>query len=135
MFNYGTTPATYYPPSSNKIPVEYTGSSTLDDRDRRRRRSGSASTSSTKDKDSLTNMHLVRVSHPDEIGGFSANEDISDVELKIALHNGHSENARRSTSKGWSTSSKISTKSTRTFFNHIAGKPTRYRDSMLAFLS
>ena len=59
MYNYGTTPATYYPAGSTKIPVEYTGSSTLDDRDRRRRRSGSTSTSSTKDKDSLTNMHLV----------------------------------------------------------------------------
>jgi AP-1-like factor len=62
MFNYGTTPATYYPTSSNKISVEYTGSSTLDERDRRRRRSGSTSTSSlnSKDKDSLTNMHLRR---------------------------------------------------------------------------
>lgn len=60
MFNYGATPATYFPPSSDKISVEYTGSSTLDERDRRRRRSGSTSTTSTKDKDSLTNMHLVR---------------------------------------------------------------------------
>jgi hypothetical protein len=61
MFNYGTTPANYFPASSSdKISVEYTGSSTLDERDRRRRRSGSTSTSSTKDKDSLTNMHLVR---------------------------------------------------------------------------
>ena len=59
MFNYGATPANFYPtPESDKIPVEYTGSSTLDDVDRRRRRSGSTSTSS-KDKDSLTNMHLV----------------------------------------------------------------------------
>lgn len=59
MYNYGTTPANFYPAGQpNKIPVEYTGSSTLDDRDRRRRRSGSASTSS-KDKESLTNMHLV----------------------------------------------------------------------------
>jgi hypothetical protein len=60
MFNYGTTPATYYPSTnSNKISVEYTGSSTLDERDRRRRRSGSTSTTSTKDKETLTNMHLV----------------------------------------------------------------------------
>jgi hypothetical protein len=59
MFNYGATPANFYPMGQqNKIPVQYTGSSTLDDRDRRRRRSGSTSTSS-KDKDSLTNMHLV----------------------------------------------------------------------------
>lgn len=70
-----------------------------------------------------------------QIAGLSANDDLSDVELKIALHSGHSENARRSTSKGLSISSKISTKNTRTFFNHIAGKPTRYRDSMLAYLS
>src|SRR5258708_33057856 len=61
MFNYGATPANFYPSSqSNKIPVEYTGSSTLDDRDRRRRRSGSSASAVGKDKENLTNMHLVR---------------------------------------------------------------------------
>ena len=58
MYNYDTSSTNYYPGHSNKIPVEYTGSSALDDRDRRRRRSGSTPAGS-KDKDSLTNMHLV----------------------------------------------------------------------------
>jgi hypothetical protein len=65
MFN--TIPMQYdmlqYDPSGNglypigKIPVEYTGSSTLDESDRRRRRTGS--TTSSKDKDAIPNMHLV----------------------------------------------------------------------------
>ena len=60
MYNYSATPANFYPGQSNKIPVEYTGSSTLDERDRRRRRSGSTSTGGSKDgKENLTNMHLV----------------------------------------------------------------------------
>ena len=59
MYNYGATPANYYPGQSNKIPVEYTGSSTLEDRDRRRRRSGSTSAASKDGKENLTNMHLV----------------------------------------------------------------------------
>ena len=62
MYNYGATPANFYPSEQqDKIPVEYTGSITLEDRDRRRRRSGSTSTTSNgKDKENLTNMHLVR---------------------------------------------------------------------------
>ena len=60
MFNYGATPADFHPAGQhNKIPVEYTGSSTLDARDRRSRRSGSTSTSNNGEKDNLTNMHLV----------------------------------------------------------------------------
>lgn len=65
MFN--TIPLQYdmlqYDPSGNgmypigKIPVEYTGSSTLDESDRRRRRTGS--TTSSKDKEAIPNMHLV----------------------------------------------------------------------------
>jgi AP-1-like factor len=67
MFN--TIPMQYdmlqYDPSGNgmypigKIPVEYTGSSTLDESDRRRRRTGST-TSSKESKEAVPNMHLVR---------------------------------------------------------------------------
>jgi len=65
MYNYGATPATFYPaPQTNKIAVEYAGPGTLEDRDRRRRRSGSTTTAN-KDKDSIANMHLVcRRIHP-----------------------------------------------------------------------
>ena len=68
MFN--TMPLQYdmlqYDPSGNgmyhigKIPVEYTGSSTLDESDRRRRRTGS--TTPSKDKEASPNMHLVSLS-------------------------------------------------------------------------
>jgi hypothetical protein len=57
MYTYGNNPSTFYTMQQGRIPVEYTGSSTLDERDRRRRRTGS--TSSSKDKEVLPNMHLV----------------------------------------------------------------------------
>ncbi len=57
MYSYNNNPSSYYTMQQGRIPVEYTGSSTLDERDRRRRRTGS--TSSSKDKEALPNMHLV----------------------------------------------------------------------------
>jgi hypothetical protein len=58
MYSYNNNPSAFYTLQQGRIPVEYTGSSTLDERDRRRRRTGS--TSSSKDKEVLPNMHLVR---------------------------------------------------------------------------
>jgi len=57
MYSYNSNPSTFYTMQQGRIPVEYTGSSTLDERDRRRRRT---STSSSKDKEALPNMHLRR---------------------------------------------------------------------------
>ena len=57
MYSYSSNPSAFYTVQQGRIPVEYTGSSTLDDRDRRRRRTGSSS--SSKDKEVLPNMHLV----------------------------------------------------------------------------
>src|SRR5436190_19135839 len=51
---FDNSPASYLATTAGKIPLEYIGSSTLDDRDRRRRRSSLA-----KDKENVTNMHLV----------------------------------------------------------------------------
>ena len=59
MYSYSSSPSAFYTVQQGRIPVEYTGSSTLDERDRRRRRTGS--TSSSKDKEVLPNMHLVRL--------------------------------------------------------------------------
>src|SRR3954464_6531888 len=59
MYSYNNNPSAFYTMQQGRIPVEYTGSSTLDERDRRRRRTGS--TSSSKDKEVLPNMHLVRL--------------------------------------------------------------------------
>ena len=56
MFPYGTNPSPFYGVPPGRIPVEYAGSSTLDDQDRRRRRT---STASSKDKEAVPNMHLV----------------------------------------------------------------------------
>jgi AP-1-like transcription factor len=58
MYSYNNNPSAFYTMQHGRIPVEYTGSSTLDERDRRRRRTGSSS--SSKDKEVLPNMHLVR---------------------------------------------------------------------------
>jgi len=55
MLSYSSNPSAYYAPQAGRIPVEYTGSSTLDDRDRRRRRASVA-----KDKENIPNMHLRR---------------------------------------------------------------------------
>ena len=57
MYSYNNNPSAFYTVQQGRIPVEYTGSSTLDERDRRRRRTGSSS--SSKDKEVLPNMHLV----------------------------------------------------------------------------
>lgn len=60
MYSYNNNnPSAFYTMQQGRIPVEYTGSSTLDERDRRRRRTGSSS--SSKDKEVLPNMHLVRL--------------------------------------------------------------------------
>ena len=53
LFAYQQDPSAYYLQQPAKIPVEYTGSDTLDERDRRRRKSTS------KDKDTIPSMHLV----------------------------------------------------------------------------
>lgn len=59
MFQYGTTPSSFYNPSqTTKIPVDYNSSAPLDQNDRRRRRSGST-LAPAKDKDTIPNMHLV----------------------------------------------------------------------------
>lgn len=55
MMSYGNNPNSYFASQTNRISVEYTGSSTLDDRDRRRQR-----ISLSKDKENIPNMHLVR---------------------------------------------------------------------------
>ena len=55
-----SNPSSFYTMNQGRIPVEYTGSSTLDERDRRRRRTGST-TSSKDTKEALPNMHLVRI--------------------------------------------------------------------------
>jgi len=57
MYSYGSNPSAFYTMQPGRIPVEYTGSSTLDERDRRRRRT---SVSSAKDKEAIPNMHLRR---------------------------------------------------------------------------
>lgn len=59
MLQYDPSGSGMYP--IGKIPVEYTGSSTLDDNDRRRRRTGST-TSSKDSKEAIPNMHLVSTS-------------------------------------------------------------------------
>ena len=134
MFNYGATPSNFYPtPQSDKIPVEYTGSSTLDDRDRRRRRSGSTSTSSKGEKENLTNMHLV--CYPYERLGQQANYLRSDGEHRTELHRGPSVSGKRSMSKAWNTNLRICTRSTRTSFNLTAVKPTKCLDSTAKFLN
>ena len=56
MYNYGATPASYYPTHGSKsMSIDYT-SSNMDEKDRRRKKSESSKSS---DKDSMTNMHLV----------------------------------------------------------------------------
>lgn len=62
MFQYGTTPSSYFPATQTvKLSADFDDMTALDQADRRKRRSGSSS-SPTKDKDSITNMHLVRFS-------------------------------------------------------------------------
>src|SRR5277367_684433 len=96
MFQYSNNSPSFYTPQPTRIPVEYTGSSTLDERDRRRRRSGSASTSS-KDKESIPNMHLVGGMQAP--GGAATLMTISADEHRIELRREHFASARRSTSK------------------------------------
>jgi hypothetical protein len=60
MISYGSN-AAYYGPQATRIPVEYTGSSTLDDRDRRRRRTSV----NAKEKETVPNMHLVSTLTPE----------------------------------------------------------------------
>jgi len=60
MFQYGTTPSSFYPPTqTTRMPVEYNSSVPLDSADRRRRRSGST-LAPAKDKETIPNMHLRR---------------------------------------------------------------------------
>lgn len=134
MYNYGTTPATYFPPSSDKIAVEYIGSSTLDDRDRRRRRSGSTSTSSTKDKDSPTNMHLVS-NVAGKPHGSRTDHDFSDGAHRIVPPSELSENARKSMLRASSINWRISTRSIKTSSSRIADKRVKSPDSTHASLN
>ncbi|EXJ68634.1 uncharacterized protein A1O5_08428 [Cladophialophora psammophila CBS 110553] len=61
LFQYGATPASFYPPGqTTKIPVEYNNAAAIDQTDRRRRRSGSTSAPAAKDKETIPNMHLRR---------------------------------------------------------------------------
>jgi hypothetical protein len=61
MYQYGTTPASFYATTqTTKIPVEYNSAAAIDQTDRRRRRSGSTSAPAAKDKESIPNMHMVR---------------------------------------------------------------------------
>ena len=57
-FQYGNNSPSFYTPQPARIPVDYSGASSVDETDRRRRRSGSSSTTS-KDKDSVSHVHLV----------------------------------------------------------------------------
>ncbi|KIW94306.1 uncharacterized protein Z519_05622 [Cladophialophora bantiana CBS 173.52] len=61
LFQYGATPASFYPQAqTTKIPVEYNSAAAIDQTDRRRRRSGSTSAPAAKDKETIPNMHLRR---------------------------------------------------------------------------
>lgn len=55
MYQYGATPANFYP-TQGKIPVEF-ATSTSDEKDRRRKRSDASKSSG--EKEITTNMHLV----------------------------------------------------------------------------
>ncbi|OJD25977.1 hypothetical protein ACJ73_02650 [Blastomyces percursus] len=55
MIPFGNNSAPYYDPMAGKIPVEYIGSTTLDEHDRRR-----SKPNSSKDKENVSNMHLRR---------------------------------------------------------------------------
>lgn len=56
MYPYPTDSEAYFLGNEPSIKVEYTGSSTLDDRDRRRKRSALV-----KEKEALSNMHMVSI--------------------------------------------------------------------------
>ena len=92
MLSFSNNPSAYYSPQASSIPVEYTGSSTLDDRDRRRRKTGVA-----KDKENVPNMHLVGFApNPILIHHTVADPVCSAVEHRIVPLNGRFENGKRS---------------------------------------
>jgi hypothetical protein len=106
QMTFNTIPMQYdmlqYDPSGNgmypigKIPVEYTGSSTLDDSDRRRRRTGST-TSSKESKEAVPNMHLVREAQ--YMSPIATLTSSSAGAPKTEPHNAPSGNEKRNTSK------------------------------------
>ncbi|PGH00967.1 hypothetical protein GX51_05516 [Blastomyces parvus] len=55
MVPFGNNSTPYYDPMAGKIPVEYIGSTTLDEHDRRR-----SKPNNSKDKENVSNMHLRR---------------------------------------------------------------------------
>lgn len=60
LYPYSGDAKGYFVGEQEGIKIEYTGSSSLDDRDRRRRR-----TSIAKEKEALSNMHMVAIpEHP-----------------------------------------------------------------------
>lgn len=64
LYPYASDAKGYFVGKQEGIKVEYTGSSSLDDRDRRRRR-----TSIAKEKEALSNMHMVTIpEHPGQGG-------------------------------------------------------------------
>ena len=56
VYPYSSDAKGYFVGQQQGIKIEYTGSSSLDDRDRRRRR-----TSLAKEKEALSNMHMVTI--------------------------------------------------------------------------
>lgn len=53
---FGNHSTPYYSPMAGKIPIEYIGSTTLDEHDRRRNKPNNS-----KDKENVSNMHLVSI--------------------------------------------------------------------------
>lgn len=121
MYSYNNNPSAFYTMQQGRIPVEYTGSSTLDERDRRRRRTGSSS--SSKDKEVLPNMHLVRPVQVRLPGPFT--DSSTATPRTTEHHNEHSVNARKGTSKALNISLRIYTKNTKSSCSPIRGRPTK----------
>ena len=128
MYSYNNNPSAFYTMQQGRIPVEYTGSSTLDERDRRRRRTGS--TSSSKDKEVLPNMHLVCQFESTSLA--TANPSRSGDGHKTERHSEPSANARRGMSRVLSINLKICTTNTKSSSNPTHARPTKSPSSTIA---
>jgi hypothetical protein len=136
MFQYGGTPASFYPPAqTSKLPVDYNTASSIDQTDRRRRRSGSTSAPVSKDKETIPNMHQVSQTHPACVVNGGADEAHSVGELRIGPLNVPFGREKKSTSRDWSASSRTSTKNTKTSSSHTPDKPMRWASSMAVYPS
>jgi hypothetical protein len=122
MLPFDNSAASYLADTAGKIPVEYIGSSTLDDSDRRRRRSSLA-----KDKENITNMHLVSMT---SFPGTSATEQGLMDELRGAARKTEHRSVpfaseKRNTSKVSRTSYRICTRNTKICSSHTHDRPTK----------